>query len=49
VAEIELFVFLFFAVAVLAGLGLRSGVPYPSRWSSAGWPSGSSLDCRRPS
>jgi CPA1 family monovalent cation:H+ antiporter len=29
VAEIELFVFLLFAVAVLAGLGLRSGVPYP--------------------
>ena len=28
-AEIELFVFLLFAVAVLAGLGLRSGVPYP--------------------
>ena len=27
--EIELFVFLMFAVAVLAGLGLRSGVPYP--------------------
>jgi monovalent cation/hydrogen antiporter len=29
VAESELFVFLLFAVAVLAGLGLRSGVPYP--------------------
>jgi CPA1 family monovalent cation:H+ antiporter len=29
VAEIELFVFLLFAVAVLAGLGLRSGIPYP--------------------
>src|SRR3954463_12834854 len=29
VAETELFVFLLFAVAVLAGLGLRSGVPYP--------------------
>ena len=29
VADIELFVFLLFAVAVLAGLGLRSGVPYP--------------------
>jgi Na+/H+ antiporter len=29
VAEIQLFVFLLFAVAVLAGLGLRSGVPYP--------------------
>jgi monovalent cation/hydrogen antiporter len=29
VAEIDLFVFLLFAVAVLAGLGLRSGVPYP--------------------
>src|SRR3954447_14025560 len=29
VAEIELFVFLLLAVAVLAGLGLRSGVPYP--------------------
>src|SRR4051812_13382234 len=29
VAEIELFVFLLFAVAVLAGLGLRSGMPYP--------------------
>ena len=28
-AEIELFVFLLFAVAVLAGIGLRSGVPYP--------------------
>ena len=28
-AEIELFVFLLFAVVVLAGLGLRSGVPYP--------------------
>ncbi|HEY6888887.1 MAG TPA: Na+/H+ antiporter [Solirubrobacter sp.] len=28
-ADIELFVFLLFAVAVLAGLGLRSGVPYP--------------------
>ena len=28
-AEIELFVFLLFAVAILAGLGLRSGVPYP--------------------
>ena len=28
-AEVELFVFLLFAVAVLAGLGLRSGVPYP--------------------
>ncbi len=27
--EIELFVFLLLAVAVLAGLGLRSGVPYP--------------------
>jgi monovalent cation/hydrogen antiporter len=29
VADVELFVFLLFAVAVLAGLGLRSGVPYP--------------------
>jgi Na+/H+ antiporter len=29
VAEIELFVFLLLAVAVLAGIGLRSGVPYP--------------------
>src|SRR6201986_4432149 len=29
VTEIELFVFLLFTVAVLAGLGLRSGVPYP--------------------
>src|SRR6476620_9966728 len=29
VAEIQLFVFLLFAVAVLAGLGLRSGIPYP--------------------
>src|SRR6478609_787181 len=29
VSEIELFVFLLLAVAVLAGLGLRSGVPYP--------------------
>src|SRR5215211_2902273 len=29
VADIELFVFLLFAVVVLAGLGLRSGVPYP--------------------
>jgi CPA1 family monovalent cation:H+ antiporter len=29
VAEIELFVFLLFAVAVLAGLGLRSSIPYP--------------------
>jgi CPA1 family monovalent cation:H+ antiporter len=29
VADIELFVFLLLAVAVLAGLGLRSGVPYP--------------------
>jgi CPA1 family monovalent cation:H+ antiporter len=29
VAEVELFVFLLFAVVVLAGLGLRSGVPYP--------------------
>src|SRR5215210_6732947 len=29
VEEIELFVFLLFAVAVLAGLGLRSGIPYP--------------------
>lgn len=28
-AEVELFVFLLFAVVVLAGLGLRSGVPYP--------------------
>ena len=28
-SEIELFVFLLLAVAVLAGLGLRSGVPYP--------------------
>src|SRR4051794_8006538 len=29
VADVELFIFLLFAVAVLAGLGLRSGVPYP--------------------
>jgi CPA1 family monovalent cation:H+ antiporter len=29
VAEVELFVFLLFAVVVLAALGLRSGVPYP--------------------
>jgi CPA1 family monovalent cation:H+ antiporter len=29
VTEIELLVFLLLAVAVLAGLGLRSGVPYP--------------------
>src|SRR5690349_13909074 len=29
VADIELFVFLLLAVAILAGLGLRSGVPYP--------------------
>src|SRR4051794_24551021 len=29
VAEVELFIFLLFAVVVLAGLGLRSGVPYP--------------------
>src|SRR3954465_2627181 len=29
VTEIELFVCLLLAVAVLAGLGLRSGVPYP--------------------
>src|SRR3954468_21348467 len=29
VSEVELFVFLLLAVAVLAGLGLRSGVPYP--------------------
>ena len=29
VADVELFVFLLFAVAVLAGLALRSGVPYP--------------------
>src|SRR3954467_233929 len=29
VAEVELFIFLMFAVIVLAGLGLRSGVPYP--------------------
>jgi CPA1 family monovalent cation:H+ antiporter len=29
VAEVELFVFLLFVVVVLAGLGLRSGVPYP--------------------
>jgi Na+/H+ antiporter len=29
VAAVELFVFLLFAVVVLAGLGLRSGVPYP--------------------
>src|SRR3954451_24109239 len=29
VADIELFIFLLLAVAVLAGLGLRSGVPYP--------------------
>src|ERR1044072_1194419 len=29
VAAIELFVFLLLAVALLAGLGLRSGVPYP--------------------
>jgi Na+/H+ antiporter len=29
VAEVELFVFLLFAVVILAGLGLRSGVPYP--------------------
>ena len=28
-AEVELFVFLLFAVVVLAGLGLRSGIPYP--------------------
>lgn len=28
-AQVELFVFLLFAVVVLAGLGLRSGVPYP--------------------
>src|SRR3954465_13656959 len=29
VADIEVFVFLLLAVAVLAGLGLRSGMPYP--------------------
>lgn len=29
VADVELFVFLLLAVAVLAGLGIRSGVPYP--------------------
>src|SRR4051794_25062530 len=29
VAEVELFIFLLFAVVVLAGVGLRSGVPYP--------------------
>src|SRR5829696_4695262 len=29
VPEVELFVFLLFAVIALAGLGLRSGVPYP--------------------
>jgi Na+/H+ antiporter len=29
VGDIEVFVFLLLAVAVLAGLGLRSGVPYP--------------------
>src|SRR3954470_14313793 len=29
VADVELFIFLLLAVAVLAGLGLRSGVPYP--------------------
>jgi CPA1 family monovalent cation:H+ antiporter len=29
VAAAELFIFLLFAVVVLAGLGLRSGVPYP--------------------
>jgi CPA1 family monovalent cation:H+ antiporter len=29
VAEVELFVFLLFVVVALAGLGLRSGVPYP--------------------
>src|SRR4051794_39046022 len=29
VADVEVFVFLLFAVVVLAGLGLRSGVPYP--------------------
>src|SRR3954464_10812155 len=29
VSEVELFVFLLLAVAVLAGIGLRSGVPYP--------------------
>src|SRR3954452_10730436 len=29
VHEVELFVFLLFAVIALAGLGLRSGVPYP--------------------
>src|SRR4051794_32460770 len=29
VEQVELFIFLLFAVVVLAGLGLRSGVPYP--------------------
>src|SRR4051794_35558429 len=29
VEQVELFVFLLFAVVVLAGFGLRSGVPYP--------------------
>jgi NhaP-type Na+/H+ or K+/H+ antiporter len=29
VTEVEVFVFLLLAVAVLAGLGLRTGVPYP--------------------
>src|SRR3954471_4574629 len=29
VADVELFIFLLFAVAVLAGVGLRSGIPYP--------------------
>jgi Na+/H+ antiporter len=29
VADVEVFVFLLFAVVVLAGVGLRSGVPYP--------------------
>ena len=50
VAEIELFVFLLFAVA-------RAGGPRPalracrtrSRWSSAAWSSASSRACRRPS
>ena len=48
-AEIELFVFLLFAVAVLAGLGLRSGVPYPVALVLGGLVIGLVPGCRRPS
>ena len=46
-AEVELFVFLLFAVVVLAGLGLRSGVPYPVALVLGGVAIGLIPACRR--